>query len=70
MTEYMARYKIWDIVEHSFNWMKFMVIWYNIVWDAIRYVCTQPEKTDRTYLYDIEIKESGAESIWFTIKNT
>ena len=66
MLKYQVSYKIWDIVEHSFNDMTFKVIWYNIIWDKVQYICLQWEKTDYVYMNEIELKPYKKRFIWFT----
>lgn len=67
MIKIKVTHKIGDIVEHSFNWDKFKVIWYDFVetrW--IRYICIQSEKQERIYLYWLELKPSRTRVLWFT----
>lgn len=67
MLKIKVEYKIWDIVEHSFNGAKYMVIWYQFIWpDRITYICSQSDKTEWTYFTSIELKKTKETFIWFT----
>ena len=65
MLKYQVSYKIGDIVEHSFNEMKFKVVWYNIIDTKIQYICLQSDKTEYVYMNEIELKPHKNTFIWF-----
>lgn len=68
-TNIKIKYKIWDVVEHEFNWNQFKVIWYNYIKSVwIKYICLQSEENDYLYLAECELKKSkNNHEIWFII---